>query len=395
MKQVALEAIAKPERFLSARPLGKEELTGAFKEASGKISKYMHNFTERFPDACASKNVYHPVANCQWTCSFHTGMLWLCYEMTGEQGFRDVAEAQVNSFYDRLFDEKRMATHDIGFLYTLSCIADYKLSGNEKSKSAALIAADLLMRRYKPLGQFIQSWGPNTNAPETYRVIIDSMMNLPLLYWASQTSGNPKYYDTAVCHLETVLNNIIRPDASTFHTYYFDPETGAPVKGMTNQGYSDDSCWSRGQAWGIYGLAFSYLYTKDERLIGLYKRLANYFLNRLPDDYIAYWDLIFTEGNEPRDSSASAIALCGILEMDKHLPDSDPDKAVYKGAALRTLRSMIENYTTKDVPESNGLLLHGVYHLPAGVGIDECTLWGDYFYMEALVRMLKDWKLYW
>lgn len=396
MKEIALEQVKEPQRYLDAKPLSREELQKAFDEAKGKISKFMYDFTDKFPGSASVNNVYEQVDNIFWTSSFYTGMLWLCYEMTGDKSFREVAEAEVESFKERLKDEQANATHDLGFLYSLSCVADYKLTGNEAAKDAALTAADQLIARYKPIGQFIQAWGPNSNAPETYRLIIDCLMNLPLLYWASETTGDKKYYDAAYNHLNTVLDNVIRPDASTFHTFYFDPETGEPVKGTTHQGFSDDSCWSRGQAWGIYGMAFSYLYTKDERLIEVYKKLTNYFLNRLPEDYIAYWDLIFTDGDQPRDSSAASTAVCGMLEMDKYLSDDDPDKALYRAAIERMMRSLIENYTTKDIPESNGLLLHGVYNLPSGMGIDECTSWGDYYYMEALVRMMKpDWKLYW
>lgn len=395
MRQIALEKVKNPEKFLNAEPLSKEELQAAFEEAKGKISKYMNDFIDFFPDSSSKNNVYEKVTNWQWTGSFYTGMLWFCYEMTDDPSFRKVAEAQVKSFYERLGDESRTATHDLGFLYSLSCVADYKLNGNEQSKKAALTAADLLLARYKPVGKFIQAWGPNSNEPKTYRLIIDCLMNLPLLYWATEITGDKKYYDAAYNHLNTSIENVIRPDASTYHTFFFDPKTGAPVKGVTHQGYSDESCWSRGQAWGIYGLPLSYIYTKDERLIDIYKKLTNYFINRLPQDYIAYWDLIFTEGDEPRDSSAASIAVCGMLEMNKYLPDDDPDKKIYSGVINQIMRSLIENYTTKNIPESNGLLLHGVYNLPAGMGVDECTLWGDYFYMEALVRMLKDWNLYW
>ena len=163
-----------------------------------------------------------------------------------------------------------------------------------------------------------------------------------------------------------------------------------------HQGYADDTCWPSGQAWGISGFPLSYLYTGDTELLELTKKLSNYFLNRLPDDLISYWDLIFLEGNEQeRDSSAAAIAACGLLELSKQLPLPDPSKNVYENAAMRILKSLHENYTAKNYPESNGGLIHAVYNKPRGMGIDECNIWGDYFYFEALIRVVKDWKPYW
>jgi unsaturated chondroitin disaccharide hydrolase len=279
-------------------------------------------------------------------------------------------------------------------LYTLSCVAGHRLTANPEAKQIALQAADLLTTRYFPKAGIIQAWG-NLNDPEQRgRMIIDCCMNLPLLYWASQVTGNPVYHETAYSHANQAAKYIIRPDASSFHTFYMDVETGEPRYGKTAQGYADDSCWSRGQAWGLYGFVLSYLYTGDWSFIELSKKIANYFLNRLPDDHVCYWDLIFTSGNEERDSSAAAIAACAILEMSRHLPLSDVYKTIYENAALKIIQSLIQNYTTSCVT-SNGLLLHAVYSKPGKNGVDECNIWGDYFYFEALVRLVKDWKPYW
>lgn len=162
---------------------------------------------------------------------------------------------------------------------------------------------------------------------------------------------------------------------------------------MHNNEYIE--CWARGQAWGIYGFPLSYKYTGDYSLITLGKKVANYFLNRLPEDSIAYWDLIFTSGPEERDSSSSAIAACGLLELSKYLPVTDSDKRLYENASLHIVKSLTDHYTSKAVSERSGVLLHGVYAKPHNKGIDEYTIWGDYYYFEALVRLMKDWKLYW
>ncbi|MEG0365650.1 MAG: glycoside hydrolase family 88 protein, partial [Coprobacillus sp.] len=179
-------------------------------------------------------------------------------------------------------------------------------------------------------------------------------------------------------------------------TFYFDPETGNPIKGITRQGYSDDSCWARGQSWGIYGIPLSYRKMKDEESLPLFKSVTHYFLNRLPEDNVSYWDLIFTDGSgHSRDSSATAIAVCGIHEMLKYLPEVDEDKQTYKYAMHAMLRSLIANYSDKSEEAGSPLLKHGVYSWHSGKGVDEGNIWGDYYYLEALIRFYKDWELYW
>jgi len=394
MKNIIDEGIKDMKKFETAPVLTQEQLKDAFHQALKKIDENLETFTYKFPASASKNNVYPAVDNTDWTSSFWTGMLWLAYEMTGDEKYRKVAEIHLDSFKERIEEGKHIDTHDLGFLYSLSCVAAYKLTGNEDAKETALKAANHLIGRYKEKGEFIQAWG-SIHDPKNYRLIIDCCMNLPLLYWASEVTGDMKYHEIAYKHLKTAMATVIREDASTYHTFYFDPDTGAPLKGVTHQGYSDDSCWSRGQAWGIYGLPLSYVYTKDKEIIEVYKKITNYFLNRLPEDYIPYWDLIFTSGDEPRDSSAATIAVCGMLEMDQWLDEKDPMKKIYSNAVQLILKSLMDNYTTKDMPESNGLLLHAVYGKPQGNGVDECNIWGDYYYMEALVRLMKDWKRYW
>jgi unsaturated chondroitin disaccharide hydrolase len=188
----------------------------------------------------------------------------------------------------------------------------------------------------------------------------------------------------------------VRPDGSTFHTFYFDAETGAPISGATDQGAADASCWSRGQAWAIYGFVLNYVYTQDDSFLQTACRVADYFLAHLPTDGVAYWDLIFTDGStEERDSSAAAIAVCGLLELAQRLPAGAAAQR-YQAAARHILASLFNNYSTAHHPESNALLLHGVYSKPHGKGVDEGNLWGDYFYLEALMRLARpDWKPYW
>ncbi|MEJ2148683.1 MAG: glycoside hydrolase family 88 protein, partial [Chloroflexota bacterium] len=197
-------------------------------------------------------------------------------------------------------------------------------------------------------------------------------------------------------HATQLRDHVVRPDSTTYHIFYWDAETGEPLRGSTVQGYADTSCWARGQAWAIYGFTLSYRYTGDEKFLHTAERCADYFLDHLPADYVAYWDLVFEDGSdEERDSSAAAIAACGLQELSNRLPDGER-KQCYQSAAETILTSLARYYTPSDGIESNALLLHGVYDKPKAVGVDEGTLWGDYFYLEALARALDpDRDLYW
>ncbi len=395
MKKTTDESIYTKTKYENSCHLTKKDIEIALEEALKKIDENLAVFTHQFPSESSINNRYVPIDNDRgWGQGFWTGILWLAYEATGDERYRKVAELQVKTFETRIEEKIGVNHHDMGFLYSLSCVSAYHLTGNEAAKKAALQAADHLVSRYREKGQFIQAWG-DIDDPKAYRLIIDCLMNIPLLYWAAEVTKEDHYYQKAYHHMRTTVKNIFREDSSAYHTFYFDPETGAPVKGVTHQGHSDDSAWARGQAWGMYGVLLSYVYTKEKDLIDLYKKVTHYFLNHLPEDHVSYWDLDFMSGDEPRDSSAAAIAVCSLLEIDKWLDETDPFKKIYQNAAKEILKSLIERYSTKEDPNSNGLLLHAVYAKPENLGVDECNIWGDYFYMEALVRLLKDWDLYW
>ena len=388
------------ERFSQDVELPKEMLFGALHEALKKIDENTKTFINLFPRPCSTNYVYPGILNGgewdDWTSGFWTGMLWLAYEITGEERYRKTASFQIKSYDERITNKVAVNHHDLGFLYTPSVVAGYKITGNERAKQAGLKAANHLLGRYKEKGEFIQAWG-DLNDPTAYRLIIDCNLNVPLLFWAAEVTGDQKYREIATKHINTAAKVVVREDSSTHHTFYFDPETGNPVKGVTAQGAGDDSAWARGQAWGVYGFPLAYSYLKDEKFVDLFKRVTNYFLNHLPSDNICYWDLVFDENSgEERDTSATAIAVCGMLEMIKYLPDSDPDKKIYQNAVNAIMKSLITKYTTKNIEYSNGLLTEAVYSKPNGSGVDECCIWGDYFYMEALVRIMKpEWKKYW
>lgn len=317
-----------------------EQIKGAMDEAVSIVRQDLPVFTDKFPDSNSKDGFYPPTENVEWTTGFWTGCIWLSYEYTKDPAFREAATKQVDSFLNRI--EKRIDVnhHDMGFLYSLSCVAAYKLTGNENAKKAALLAADNLISRFRTVGNFLQAWG-STGDPKEYRLIIDCLLNLPLLYWATEVSGNPDYAAKAEAHIQTAMKCVVRPDNSTYHTHFLDIKTGEPTYGVTHQGNRNGSAWARGQSWGVYGIALSYRYLKNPEYIDLFCRVTDYFLEHLPEDLVPYWDFDFDTGStEPRDSSASAVAICGILEMCKYLPEEKA--AAYRAAAERLMRALIE-----------------------------------------------------
>lgn len=395
IKKIHVEPINRKAEYEAAGFLTREEVTAAMDRVADQVRCNMEYFGTRFPSSATRNQTYGVIDNIEWTDGFWTGLLWLCYEYTGDDAFKNLALKNVDSFLNRVEKRIELDHHDLGFLYSLSCVAGYKLTGSAEGRKAGLLAADKLMERFQEKGGFIQAWG-ELGARDNYRLIIDCLLNIPLLHWAFLETGTPLYRNAAVRHYEAACNNVIRDDASAYHTFYFDPGTGEPLKGVTRQGYSDDSAWARGQAWGIYGIPLNYRYVKDDSTFNLFKGMTNYFLNRLPEDQVCYWDLIFTDGsNQSRDSSAAAIGVCGIHEMLKYLPEVESDKNTYRHAMHCILRSLMERYTAPEIKPGNPVLLHGVYSWHSGKGVDEGNIWGDYYYMEALMRFYKDWNLYW
>lgn len=356
-----------------------------------KLLSNIKRFEDHFPSACTIDGKYRIKGNDDWTNGFWTGMLWMAYLHTGKEDFRRVARANVQSFNERLEAHFILDHHDIGFLYSLSVVAAYEIEQEDILTPMILKAADKLIARFQSAGEFIQAWGP-LGLESEYRLIIDSLLNLPLLYKASELSGNEIYEKIANLHYHQVVNNIFREDFSTYHTYYFDKTTGQPKNGATHQGFSDQSCWARGQAWAVLGIPLRARITGILDNQDTYVKATDYFLSKLPQDLVPYWDLAFDDdSNQPKDSSALAIAACGMIEASKVGYYTNANQ-IAKGM----IDSLAKQYTSKHVQEEEGILLHGVYAFAEGKGIDESNLWGDYFYMEAIYRLLyPDFKTFW
>lgn len=386
------------ERFALPQ-LTEEKVRAATDRAIKRLEKQAEKFSHNFIDTSKSRtNKYEVTDTLRWTVGMGTGTYWLAYELSGNKFFCDIAKIHGKSFIELADDETKLNDHDTGFKFLPSLVAQYKLTGDKAARKAALKAANILLDHFCPYNNFIIRVGKGGKDvdPREYRTLVDSMMNIPLFFWAATQTGNKKYFDAAVAHYRTTEKYLIREDGSSFHHYQFDPVTKKAMHGVTLQGYSDDSCWSRGHSWLVYGYPIAYSYSKNEDALKTGISVSNYFLNNLPDDLIPYWDFEFTTGSlEPRDSSAAAVAVCGLLELVNHLPDICEEKTVYKNAAYNMLNSLIDKCEiTSD--NYDGLLAHCTGSKPHGGRIDTVTTYGDYFYLEALMRVLNpEWKMYW
>lgn len=355
------------------------------------ITRYRYGY---FPHT-GKYSVYTTLPNAGWTSGFWTAMVLMAYEITHEEKYKEVVENHVNSFHERIINNYSTDHHDLGFEYTLSCVSAYKVLGSELAKRAALLAADKLCERYVASGRYIKPWS-TMDDPIENRIIVDTYLNLPLLFWASEISENPKYKEIAKNHLDSTVDILVREDGRAYHTYRMDLKYGNPIMPVVDQGYADDSVWSRGQAWVVYGLALAYDYTKDEKLYQIQKKATNKFIELLPADNVPAWDMVFRDTRTLKDTSAGVIATCGMLEMNKLLPGhSDAER--WNEKVHEMVRALIDNHLTND--ENNGsssILMHGTSSVRHNSGINESLIYGDYYYMETLMRMSNpNWKRYW
>lgn len=394
-KEIILEH---PERFEGEYELSKEKIDKAIEKALDKLEKSIPNWTDSFARTNTVNYKYISGPNDNWECGMQTGTYWLAYELSGNPKFREVAEKHLLTYKERFENKVGVGGHDVGFVFAPSCVAAYKITGNESMRQLALEVADYYYHNaYTKEGGFILRGGARGRTePPRCRTMMDTLMNALFLFWAGQDSGREEYTEAALSQNKITEQYLIRENASSFHHYQFETETFKPLYGLTLQGLSNDSCWSRGHAWGVYAFPAAYSYTKAEFLPQLHKNITYYMLNHLPKDFIPYWDLDFTEGEEPRDSSAGVIAVCGMKEMCKYLPDNAPQKAIFENASAQMLEAVIDRCTGDIGREYDGLICHVTHAKPQGLAIDECGIYGDYFYLESLMRFVNpNWNRYW
>lgn len=319
-----------------------------------------------------------------WTSGFWPGELWYLYEATGDKKWEK--EADKFSRFLIPLSVSKANDHDLGFQIFNSFGNGYRLTKNPEYKEIILKTADTLATLFNPKTGTILSWPHHKY--EGHNTIIDNMMNLELLFWASKNGGNKKLYEMAVKHAETTMNNHFRPDHSSYHVVIYDNETGKKIKGMTAQGYSDDSMWARGQAWAIYGYTMVYRETKDPQFLDFAHKLARVYLDRLTtEDLIPYWDFNAPGiPNEPRDASAAAIVSSALIELSSYTREAKL-QTEYLTKSKKMIVSLSDHYQSHDV--NSAFLLHSTGHKPGGSEIDCAINYADYYYLEALLRLQK------
>ena len=320
-----------------------------------------------------------------WTSSFFTGMALLAWRETEDEFFLQQTLRLAPHYREKVFVRHLDSHHDLGFLASLYSLALYKLTGDKEHREVGLHSAEVLAQRFHEKGGFIRAWGRMDTDEFDNMAIIDCLMNLPLLYWASRETGDKKFYNLAVRHADTTLKNFVRADDSVYHAYRFDLATGRPLRGDTYGGCAVESHWARGTAWAIYGFALSYGCTRDPTYLDASLRLARKFIANLDNEIVPLWDFkLIPAAPRIRDASAASVAVCGFQELLKQLPG---DLLLQTTAKELLLRLCSEDYLDRN-PACPGIQKNGQVGDANKMGKNAYTNWGDYYLMEALSREL-------
>ncbi|MCL3782616.1 glucuronyl hydrolase [Prolixibacteraceae bacterium JC049] len=322
-----------------------------------------------------------------WTSGFYSGLLWYMYELTGDKKYSSYAKELTES----LEEVKNLKWHhDVGFMINCSYGNALRITNNKAYEEVLITAAKSLSTRFRPAAGVTQSWNV-TGGWQAKRgwkcpVIIDNMMNLELLFKATELSGDSTFYKLAISHADQTMKNHFRADNSSFHVVDYDPETGEVRKKNTAQGYADSSAWARGQAWGLYGYTVCYRATKDVKYLKQAEKIARFMLEHpnLPADMVPYWDFNAPKiPNEPRDASAAAITASALYELSTY----SKEKKYFRKSADKIMDNLASDAFTAQ-PDSNNyfILMHSVGSIPHGAEIDVPLNYADYYFLEALLR---------
>lgn len=321
----------------------------------------------------------------EWCGGFWPGILWYDYEYTHDPEIKEEAEKYTASL--KFLSEIPAYDHDLGFLVFCSYGNGYRLTKNPEYKQVIINTADSLSALFNPRVGTMLSWPRNVKMFGGHNTIMDNMINLEMLFWAAKNGGNPYLFDIAVSHADKTMKYHFRPDYTSYHVAVYETLTGEFIKGVTHQGYADDSMWARGQAWAIYGYTVVYRETKDIRYLDFVQKVTDVYLKNLPEDYVPYWD--FNDPaipNAPRDASAACVVASALLELSGYLP---AEKGLeYNNAAIK----MLTNLSSDKYQCGKGkpaFLRHSTGHYPAGSEIDASIIYADYYYIEALMRLKK------
>jgi len=322
------------------------------------------------------------VSGGDWCSGFYPGCLWQMYELTGETSWETLARAYTGKLEQQQWNT---SDHDIGFRMMCSYGNGYRLTGDSTYRQILIRSARSLITRYNDTVGCIRSWDWNQDVWK-FPVIIDNMMNLELLFLATRETGDSLFHRIALRHARTTMQHHFRPDHSSWHVVDFDPGTGAVRMRVTHQGYSDESAWARGQAWGLYGFTMTYRFTEDPEFLDRAEKIASFILGHpnLPEDHVPYWDYDAPGiPDEPRDASAAAITASALLELSGYSPEGDR----YRDAALKILESLSSPAYLSARGENKGFLLdHSTGNRPGNSEVDVPIIYADYYFLEALKR---------
>lgn len=351
-----------------------------------KTSSMIEKIGDKSPHVAGADGQYDDMRYDWWTSGFWPGLLWVMYDMTKEPQYKQAAWSWDDKLERKMLEPNNFH-HDVGFQFLPTAVLKYKLTGDEAARRKGLFAANFLAGRFNLAGQFLRAW----NQDKLGWSIVDSSLNLSLLFWASEETQDPRFSHIAKAHASTVVQYFIRADGSVNHIVSFDPESGSFIESLGGQGADHHSSWSRGQAWALYGMANTYRYTGDSKFLHAAQRVAHYFIACLPEDYVPHWDFRASETLEgmPRDTSAAACAASGLIELAQLLPPLEG--SVYLRAAQRILLSLSKHYATWKKLEHEAILLEGTGHYPAGQNVNVSLIYGDYYYVEAIAK-LRGWS---
>ena len=318
-----------------------------------------------------------------WTSGFWGGLNCLMYEATGKEIYKETA-LKAQSLLDKAFESFDELHHDVGFMWHLSSVALYRLFGYKDSRTRGLIAASILSSRFNVKGKYIRAWNGVVRGDDSKGLtIIDTMLNLPLLYWASKETGDDRFYNVAVAQADMTIKEHVREDYTVNHVVVHDPKTGKKIVVRAGQGYSENSAWARGQSWALYGFVLSYIHTNDERYLNIAKGVADNFIK---ESEKTNWlvKLDFRQPEEPKyyDASAAAIASCGLIELAKILSDTEGEK--YLSSAINILKATEKEWGDWD--ENTDSIIVGSSESYAG-GRHKNIIYGDFYFVEAILKL--------
>ncbi len=320
-----------------------------------------------------------------WTSGFFPGELWFLYEYTQNNFWKKKAQQHTD-----ILEKEKMngSTHDMGFKVYCSFGNGYRLTQDEHYKEVLLQSARTLATRFKPAAGIIRSWDHST-AKWACPVIIDNMMNLELLFWATKESKDSTFYRIAVDHARTTMKHHFRPDFSSYHVIDYDTITGQVLKKNTHQGFADESAWSRGQAWALYGYTMCYRETRLPEFLEQAQNIEKYLFTHpnMPEDLIPYWDFDAPGiPDEPRDVSAATVIASALYELSLY----DPEKGErYRSNADKIIENLTKHYRATLKKDNGFLLLHSTGTKPTNTEVDVPIVYADYYFIEALMRKNK------